>query len=684
MQDTMLKTPTRAATTATLVAMCLAASALLAQQYSTPKSELAVIAKLVCQMIEKEHLSHVQIDDAVSSRLVDGYIKDLDPQKLYFLQSDIAEFDQARTQLDDAVKQGNLEWAFSVFKRYIQRLDDRMTVAKKLIDAPHDFTVKESMVYDAKELKWAVDENELNDRWRKRIKYDLLLFRLEKTADAEAKDKLRKRYRNIELTMHQMEDRDIIEIFLTSLAETFDPHSSYMSPRSEADFKIIMKLSLDGIGAALKSDDGYVTVAEIVPGGAADRDGRLKMKDRIVGVGQTAEKIEEVINVKLSNVVDQIRGKRGTKVYLKVIPAGATETKVYELTRDKVELKESECKGEIIDVSTRVAGTKGRVGVIHVPAFYRDFQGQEAGLEDFKSTTRDVRVILREFAEKGGVDAILIDLRFNGGGALSEAIELSGLFIEKGPVVQVKDQRGNIRELDDDEPSIEYNGPLVVVCNRLSASASEIFAGVIRDYERGIIVGDTTTHGKGTVQNVLPVGSKLFSLTGGPDRGALKLTINQFFRVNGDSTQKVGVASDVVLPSVLDHLDLGEAFLDNVIAFAKIAPAEHKAFHMISPGLVSLLKERSKARIAASKDFQEVNLNIQKSINRKKRKSISLNEEELKQERLEEEEKTKKEADEPSDKGKGPIFPDQFYNDELLAITLDYVSALSGALTAKK
>lgn len=680
----MFKTPTRAATTATLVAMCLAASALLAQQYSTPKSELAVIAKLVCQMIEKEHLNHMQIDDAVSSRLVDGYIKDLDPQKLYFLQSDIAEFDQARTQLDDAVKQGNLEWAFSVFKRYTHRLDERMVVAKKLIDAPHDFTVKESMVYDAKELKWAVDENELNDRWRKRIKYDLLLFRLEKTADAEAKDKLKKRYRNIDLTMHQMEDRDIVEIFLTSLAETFDPHSSYMSPRSEADFKIIMKLSLDGIGAALKSDDGYVTVAEIVPGGAADRDGRLKVKDRIVGVGQTADKIEEVINVKLSNVVDQIRGKRGTKVYLKVIPGGATETKVYELTRDKVELKESECKGEIIDVATRVAGTKGRVGVIHVPAFYRDFQGQEAGLEDFKSTTRDVRVILRDFAEKGGVDAILIDLRFNGGGALSEAIELSGLFIEKGPVVQVKDQRGNIRELDDDEPSIEYNGPLVVVCNRLSASASEIFAGVIRDYERGIVVGDTTTHGKGTVQNVLPVGSKLFSLTGGPDRGALKLTINQFFRVNGDSTQKVGVPSDVVLPAVLDHLDLGEAFLDNVIAFQKIAAAEHKAFHMVSPGLVSLLKDRSKARVAASKEFQEVNLNIQKSINRKKRKSISLNEEELKQERLEEEEKTKKEADEPSDKSKGPIFPDQFYNDELLAITLDYVSALSGALTAKK
>jgi len=322
--------------------------------------------------------------------------------------------------------------------------------------------------------------------------------------------------------------------------------------------------------------------------------------------------------------------------------------------------------------------------VIHVPAFYRDFAGQEAGLRDFKSTTRDVKAIIKNFTKEGGVDAILIDLRFNGGGALSEAIEMSGLFIDQGPVVQVKDQRGNIRELDDDDPEVDYDGPLIVVCNRLSASASEIFAGVIRDYERGIVVGDTTTHGKGTVQNVLPVGSRLFALTAPPDRGALKLTINQFYRVNGDSTQKVGVPSDVVLPSVLDHLDLGEASLDNVIEFDRIRKADHKSYRMVSPALVSLLKERSSARVAVSKDFHEVNLSIQKSIGRKKRKSISLNEDELRAERLEEEEKTKKEADEPSDKSKGPIFPDQFYNDELLAITLDYVSVLNGNLTAKK
>ena len=680
----MFKTPSRAASTATLVAMCLAGSALLAQQIAAPKPEFTQIAKLVCQMIEKEHLARLPINDLIAGRFVDHFVKELDPQKLYFLQSDIDEFNQVRATLDDTIKQGNIDWAYSTFGRYLQRLKQRMTEAEKLVDEPYDFTVKESMVYDAKELKWAVDDAEINERWRKRIKYDLLLFRLEKMPEEEAKKKLHSRYRNINKNMHQTEPEDILEIFLTSLASSFDPHSSYMSPRSKTDFEIQMRLSLDGIGAALKSEDGFTTVAQIVKGGAASRDGRLKVKDRIVGVGQKPDEITDVVDMKLSNVVNLIRGERGTKVFLRVMPDGATETKIYDLTRDKVELKEQEVKGEIIDVSTRIPGTRGRVGVVHIPSFYRDFAGQEQGLEDFKSTTRDVKAVLKDFAAKGGVDALLIDLRFNGGGALSEAIELSGLFIDEGAVVQVKDQRGNVRHLDDEDSRIDFNGPLVVVCNRLAASASEIFAGVIRDYQRGIVVGDTTTHGKGTVQSVMPVGKRLFDLGQSPDRGALKLTINQFYRVNGDSTQKVGVPSDVVLPSLLDQMDLGEASLDNVMPFDKVPPAEHKNYRAVAPATVSLLRDRSKARVAASKEFTEINDNISKYISRKKRKSISLNEEELKQERLEEEEKTKKEADDQGEKAEGPIFPSEAYNNELLAITLDYVSALNGTLTAKK
>lgn len=680
----MFKTPSRAASTATLVAMCLAGTALLAQQIAAPKPEFTQITKLVCQMIEKEHLIRLPINDTMAERTIDHFVKELDPQKLYFMQSDIDEFNQARTTLDDNVKQGNIEWAYSTFRRYLERLDARIAVAEKLVDAPYDFTVKESMIYDAKELKWAQNEAEINERWRKRIKYDLLLFRLEKMAEPEAKEKLHKRYRNIKRTMHQTESEDVLEIFLTSLSSSFDPHSSYMSPRSEQEFRRVMKLSLDGIGAALKSEDGFTTVAQIVKGGAASRDGRLKVKDRIIGVGQKPDEIIDVIDMKLSNVVDLIRGERGTKVYLRVMPDGATETKIYELTRDKVELKDQEVKGEIIDVSTRIPGTRGRVGVVHIPSFYRDFQGQQNGQEDFKSTTRDVKAVLRDFAKNGGIDALLIDLRFNGGGALSEAIELSGLFIDEGPVVQVKDQRGNVRHLDDDDSRVDFNGPLVVVCNRLAASASEIFAGVIRDYQRGIVVGDTTTHGKGTVQSVMPVGKRLFDLGQSPDRGALKLTINQFYRVNGDSTQKLGVPSDVVLPSLLDHMDLGEVSLDNVIPFDRVPAVEHKNYHACAPAVVSLLNVRSKDRVQASKEFADIKENIGKYLNRKKRKSISLNEEELKQERLEEEEKTKKEADDQAEKGDGPIFPNEAYNNELLAITLDYVSALNGSLTAKK
>ena len=680
----MFKTPSRAASTATLVAMCLAGTALLAQQYATPKPEFTQIAKLVCQMIEKEHLVRSPINDMIAGRTVDHFIKELDPQKLYFLQADIDEFQQVRTTLDDSVKQGNIDWAYATFKRYLDRLDQRIGEAEKLVDAAFDFTVKESMVYDAKELKWAVDDAEINERWRKRIKYDLLLFRLEKMSEEDAKEKLHKRYRTIKKNMHQTEAEDILEIFLTSLTSSFDPHSSYMSPRSEEEFRNVMRLSLDGIGAALKSEDGSTIVAQIVKGGAASRDGRLKVKDRIVGVGQKAEEITDVVDMKLSNVVDMIRGKRGTKVFLRVMSDGATETKIYELTRDKVELKDQEVKGEIIDVSTRIPGTRGRVGVVHIPSFYRDFQGQENGLEDFKSTTRDVKAVLKDFTKNGGIDALLIDLRFNGGGALSEAIELSGLFIDEGAVVQVKDQRGNVRHLDDEDSRVDFNGPLIVVCNRLAASASEIFAGVIRDYQRGIVVGDTTTHGKGTVQSVMPVGKRLFDLGQSPDRGALKLTINQFYRVNGDSTQKLGVPSDVILPSLLDHMDLGEASLDNVMAFDHVPAAEHKNYHAVAPTTVSLLRDRSKARVAVSKEFTEINENINKYLSRKKRKSISLNEEELKQERLDEEEKTKKEADDQADKSDGPIFPSEAYNNELLAITLDYVSALNGSLTAKK
>src|SRR5262249_8577104 len=497
---------------------------------------------------------------------------------------------------------------------------ERIEIAHKLIDRPQDFTVKEFIEIDAKDLPWSKTPEELTERWRKRIKYDLLLMKLEKGADGlakkknrrngekeitddsseppvnsedEARKRLHKRYKNIRDTLGKTEPDEVVEMYLTALCMTFDPHSSYMSPRSLKDFQIQMGLKLEGIGAALKSEDGYTIVAQIVPGGAAATDGRLKVNDKIIAVGNGTADFIDGVEMKLTKVVDMIRGKSGTKVRLKVLTAATNDVKIYELTRQEVQLANSEVKGEIFDTSARVKGSKGRIGIVHIPSFYRDFQGEEAGDPDFKSTARDVRKVLSDFQAKGGVDAVIVDLRYNGGGALKEAIEVSGLFLGEGGVVQVKDQKGRIKMHLDDEPRPVYAGPLVVVTNRLSASASEIFAGVIKDDNRGLIVGDRTTHGKGTVQSVMNVGARFLQLFKPQELGALKLTINQFYRVNGDSTQNLGVPSDVALPSLLDNMDLGESFLDNAMPFDHIKEQAHKRWPNVKPDMISSIRESS-------------------------------------------------------------------------------------------
>lgn len=677
--------PSRAASTLSMAMVLLVATTLLAQNLAPQaSSQPGNIAKLVCQMIEANHISQPQIDNKISEKLVDQYVKDLDAQKMYFLQSDVDQFNLQRHTLDDALKAGNIEFAYSAFNLYLQRLDERIAIAHKLLDQPHDFTVKEFMDVDVKTIPWAASEKELNERWRKRIKYDLLLLKLDKTADEEARKRLHKRYKNVKDTMHKTDKDEVLEIYLTALCTTFDPHSSYMSPRSLEDFRIQMELSLDGIGAALRSEDGYTIVAQIVPGGAAATDGRLKPKDKIIGVSNEKGEIQDIVEMKLTKVVDQIRGKRGTKVKLQVITDATGETKEYELTRQKIELKSSEVKGEIIETGSRIKGTNNRIGIVHIPSFYRDFRGADNGDENFKSTARDVKIILKNFIANN-VEAVVVDLRTNGGGALTEAIEVSGLFIDEGPVVQVKNQKGKVKALNDEEPGIPWPGPLVVLTNRLSASASEIFAGVIKDYGRGLIVGDRTTHGKGTVQSVMNVGRQILPIFNPPDQGALKLTINQFYRINGDSTQNLGVPSDVALPSLLDNMDLGEAFLDNAMAFDRIAPAEYSRLGLVGPEIVSALVQRDRKRVAADPDFNKIEKDIEKYLARKQRKSVSLDEEVLRKERVDEEQKNNKDkTDTPDDFGEGPIFPDNGYNNEVLSITLDYLGLLRETKTAKK
>lgn len=684
----IFRSPWRAANGLACSLLILVATAIAAQRLTPTqeKQKWSRVAKQVCQMIEAQHISQSPIDDSISIKTLDQLLKDLDAQKMYFLKSDIEEFNKSRTDLDDQLKAGNLQFGFDVYRTYLKRISDQIETAQKLIDAPHDFTVNETMPIDPKDFDWAADKAALDERWRKRIKYDLVLLKLDKTPDAEAHKRLHTRYRTLQNNISKTEEAEMVEAYLTSLCMAFDPHSSYMSPRNSNEFEVQMKLRLDGIGAALKSEDGYTVVAQIVPGGAAAEDGRLKVGDKIIGVSNEKGELVDVNEMKLTQVVDLIRGPKGTQVSLQVIKAGATTPTVYDLKRKTIELKQAEVKGEIIETEKRLKGTKSRVGVIHVPSFYRDFQGAESGDQDFKSTSRDVRNVLKDFKKRGGVDAVVIDLRTNGGGALAEAIEVTGLFIDLGPVVQVKTQRGKVKQLVDEEEGVEYKGPLVVLTNRLSASASEIFAGAIKDYGRGLIVGDRTTHGKGTVQSVMNVNRSVFSMfdANPPSEGALKLTIQQFYRVNGASTQNLGVPSDVVLPSLLDNMDLGEQFLDNAMKYDQIKATPHDNWELVSVEMKSYLQEASRKRVSADADFHRTAKDIERYLARKQRKSVTLKEDDLRKERIEEEQKTREKADQPDDITEGPVYPVNSYNTEALAITLDYMDMLKQRATAGK
>lgn len=683
-----LSPPSRAASVLTGVIVLLVASTIGAQQLANPGATTdQTTAKLVAEMISKYHISQKQIDDKISQKLVARLLKELDPQKQYFLQADIDEFNKFRDQLDDLILRGNVDFARLVFTRYLQRLDERLIVAHKLINAPHDFTIDESLNVDGDNIAWATTAAELDDRWRRRIKFDLLTLNLEKVESAEAVKRLHKRYDTLKRTAHDTEDVEILEMYLSTMAHCFDPHSSYMSPNTLDDFNIQMRLSLEGIGAALRSEDGFTTVAQVVAGGAAEKDGRLKVGDKITAVRQEDGDWVDIIEMKLSKVVRLIRGPGGTTVNLRVLNT-ANETTEIALVRQTIELKASEVKGEIIDSAKWVPGISAKIGVINIPSFYRDFGGAQEGLDNFKSTARDVAKVLSDFRSKGGVDVVVVDLRMNGGGALSEAIEVSGLFIDQGPVVQVKEQNGRVKSHDDTESGLIYDGPLVVLCNRLSASASEIFAAAIKDYHRGIVIGDTTTHGKGTVQNVMQVSNQMFSvLTNRQNRGALKLTINQFYRVNGDSTQNQGVQSDVVLPSLLDHMDLGESFLENALAFDRIEPARHVIYDMVSPGILTSLRDASQQRITKDPKFQEIQADIAKYLERKNRKTVSLNEQKLRSEREADkaaEEVAKQEEEAENKPENAPVFPDTPYNKEVLSIAFDYLQALRQAKTAAR
>lgn len=674
----------------------------LADNFAPAESIDESTTKLICEMLAENHISHPSIDDKVSSMVFTEYIKGLDSQKQYFYKSDIEQLKLQEKRLDDQLRSGDVSFAFDAFNLYKKRVKERVNVALELIKQDHDFTVDEYLITDGDELDWAQSETELNDRWRKRIKYDILNIKLaneknakdnEKAApDAEQKpvhdpvDRLTKRYERLYTNLGQTKDFEVFEMYIGALTHSLDPHTSYMSPQTLEDFQIQMSLKLTGIGASLRSEDGLTVVHRIIPGGAADKDGRLEEGDTILRVGQqgqTEDQFEDIREMKLNHVVRFIRGEVDTEVQLEVQKGKTNEIVIYKLTRKEVELKEDAVTGEIIDLKDRVPNGKGRIGVIKIPSFYHDFSGDTSENGGGRSTARDVLQVLIDFQEQTKnseeLDGIVIDLRDNGGGALSEAIRVSGLFIEDGPVVQVKDKDRQVSVHDDDNSLVAYRGPLVVICNRLSASASEIFAGVIKDYNRGLIVGDETTHGKGTVQHVVPVQRSTFGFPVGKANGALKLTIQQFYRVNGESTQNRGVESDVTLPSILDHGELGEKYLDNALKFDKIDIAKHDNFGMVAPDIVTMLQKRSTQRVSQDDGFAKDLKQIARYEERKNRKQVPLNEEALRQDRAEdlaEEDSLAEAVIESANKEDGPIFPDEHYNNEVLNISADYISLL--------
>jgi carboxyl-terminal processing protease len=645
----------------------------------TPGANDPILAELICAVLEQGHVTRPTIGDEVSRRLFRRFLEDLDPGKVYFLKSDIAEFKKHETDLDDMLHHGDVSFAYKVYGRFRRRVQQRLRLIDELTDRPQDFTVKEYLETDPKKLEYLDEGDALRDRWRRRIKFDLLLQRsgAKPLPEAEARHKVHDRYHGLAKRLQQLDHYDLLEIYLSALAASLDPHGAYMSPNTLEDFEIALRLRVEGIGALLREENGYTVVVETVPGGAAARDGRLKPNDKIIAVAQGDGKFIDVLDMRLRDTVKHIRGAKGTRVELKVLPAGKLEPVVYELTRERIEIKSQAARADLVEDGKKPDGKPYRVGVIQLPSFYAAGDGQENGA--VQSASADLRRLLAEL-KAAGVDGVVLDLRNNPGGLLSEAVAVTGLFIDEGPVVQVKDPRNGVRRLNDPERGVAYGGPLVVLVSRHSSSAAEIVAGALQDYGRALIVGDTATHGKGTVQAVVDLGAQL---PGNPKRkvGALRLTFQQFYRVNGDSTQSKGVQSDIVLPSLSEYLATPEKEMDYALPFDAIPPVQHARANMVSSALIAKLKARSAERIKASNDFAKLARDIERARTLKELKKMPLAETEFKQQMTpdEAEKADKGGANRKGDQSKEKYqFERNFYNNEVLKILEDFLQLRQG------
>ncbi len=656
-----------------------------------------MIIQNVATIMHRQHLSKHPLDDEISSRAFEQMLSSLDPLKLYFLQSDIDKFKSSQNKLDEFARSGDMNFAIDLFKVFLKRVDERVEMAHSQIDVEHDFTIDEKLAIDRDVLTYPKDDAEALDRMRRQIKYSLLVLESQKirarkdeeegkeksqaslalTGDPneDPKERLHRRYRTIHKRWHQTDADELLELYVSALTTSFDPHTSYMSPDTLENFRIVMSLNLDGIGAQLTSEDGYTKLTSIVPGGAADKDGRLKPGDRIVSVGQDEEgDMVDVIDMKLDDVVQKIRGTAGTVVRLGVLPAGGGETEILSITRAKITLDDSAAQSEVVNYGSKPDGEPFRFGYIDLPSFYMDMEAARDNAQGFRSTTRDVRAILSSFRNQK-VDAVVLDLSRNGGGSLTEAINLTGLFIDKGPVVQVKDPRGQVQVYDDDDNGVAWSGPLVVITSKESASASEILAGAIQDYKRGIIIGDPATHGKGTVQSLVDLGQQLLSAPG--QMGALKITIQQFYLPDGRSTQREGVMSDIVLPALTASFDNAEADLDYALPNDHVNRARHTDYKMVNNGILSTLRDKSEKRIRQSDGFDRLLRRIELFREQKEEDYVSLNREKFLKRRAElDAQREEEEQILGSQLPKKDIFKLDYYNKEILNISRDYVEAV--------
>jgi carboxyl-terminal processing protease len=587
-----------------------------------PTEQENYVARRVADIVAREHYRRAPLDDHLSSLILDRYLDAIDGGRSYFYASDIAEFERYRYELDDAIKAGDVEPAFVIFRRYQQRSRERMAYAVDLLSKKPDFDVDESFNFDREKEPWPANAAEMNELWRKRVKNDALSLVTAGKQWTEAADILRKRYEHVAKRMDQSKPEDVFEAFMNAFVLSLDPHSNYFSARNSEEYNIQMSLSYEGIGASLQLTDDYVTVIDVIAGGPAATSGKLAANDRITAVGEGKNgELTDVIGWRLDDVVQKIRGPGGSLVRLQLLPAGAAPgsvQKVIEFTRNRVSL-ENQASHKAMRVVQR-NGHDMKVGVITVPSFYQDYDASRAGAKDYRSTTRDVQRLIGEL-KKDGMDVLIMDLRANGGGYLPEAESLTGLFIDRGPVVQLRDTTGRIEVDDDPDPSIFYSGPMIVLVDRFSASASEIFAGAIQDYGRALIVGQQT-YGKGTVQNAHPLNYTIFGRK--PELGQLNVTIGKYYRITGESTQDRGVTPDIALPSLIDANEVGESTRDRALPWDHIEPAAFRAEGDLK-SMTASLEKLHEERTANSPDFRYLHDDIAALDEMRSQKTLSLN-----------------------------------------------------------